>query len=313
MCALGLVWHTLAKFGRHDLTARCAARVEQVGNPSAGQDPLIRGMLQQMRSLMLQREADLWGSLQAAKASVANYEEAGDRRLAASVRLLVVQQYLDLGAYARAEKELRDLLRVDDDSFMVTTLGRNLLAHALAARGALEEARGLAVGIQDSPLARNNSYSEVHNRIALADILLRSGDFGAAEREARAAAQFLSVLPAGLASSAMTTLTAILAQALLQQERAGEALRVIEDAAAQRQMRGVGDYHEVTLHLTHAEALHATGDHARARAVLLQTRDLLLSRAAKIADPELRRSFLENVSENARVLALAAALQIGAG
>ncbi|WP_437849449.1 hypothetical protein [Sorangium sp. So ce363] len=56
----------------------------------------------------------------------------------------------------------------------------------------------------------------------------------------------------------------------------------------------------------HAEVLHAMGDSVRARAMMLEARDLLLSRGAKIEDPELHRGYLENVPENARILALAA-------
>ncbi|MDI3287444.1 hypothetical protein [Polyangium sp. 15x6] len=141
-------------------------------------------------------------------------------------------------------------------------------------------------------------------RATLASILLRSGDLGAAEREARAAAEILSGTTPWRAAA-----EARLAAILLQQQRADEALRLTEDAAARRDASGghSGGPYQLSLRLAHAEALHATGHHARARTVLLETRDLLLSRAAKVQDAELRRSFLEDVAENARILALSAA------
>lgn len=57
--------------------------------------------------------------------------------------------------------------------------------------------------------------------------------------------------------------------------------------------------------LVHALALEATGDHAGACQALSAARDRLVSQAAKIGDPAMRRGFLEDLPENARTLALA--------
>jgi hypothetical protein len=46
-------------------------------------------------------------------------------------------------------------------------------------------------------------------------------------------------------------------------------------------------------------------DEPAGAAALAEARAALLARAGKIADAELRRSFLERVPENARILALA--------
>jgi hypothetical protein len=59
--------------------------------------------------------------------------------------------------------------------------------------------------------------------------------------------------------------------------------------------------------LVHAEALAAAGNHAAARAALGEARDDLLARAARIEDLEVRRRFLAEVPENARVVALSEA------
>jgi hypothetical protein len=50
----------------------------------------------------------------------------------------------------------------------------------------------------------------------------------------------------------------------------------------------------------------AAGDHTAARQALAVARDRLLVQAARIGDPDMRRSFLEAVPENARIQALAA-------
>jgi hypothetical protein len=57
----------------------------------------------------------------------------------------------------------------------------------------------------------------------------------------------------------------------------------------------------------HAEALHATCDHAAACAAITEARERLLAAAAGIDDHSRRTTFLENVPENARTLLLARA------
>jgi hypothetical protein len=64
-------------------------------------------------------------------------------------------------------------------------------------------------------------------------------------------------------------------------------------------------YRGVEVRLTHARALEATGDHGEARIRLASARAQILATAARIEDPEIRRSFLRDVPENARTLALA--------
>ena len=61
------------------------------------------------------------------------------------------------------------------------------------------------------------------------------------------------------------------------------------------------------IRLAHAEALHATGAHDAARRAIADARARLYTIADKIADPTYKTSFLEDVPENARTLALASA------
>jgi hypothetical protein len=56
-----------------------------------------------------------------------------------------------------------------------------------------------------------------------------------------------------------------------------------------------------------AETLDASGEHASARAAMAAARARLFVRAARIADPARRASFLERVPEHARILELARA------
>lgn len=59
---------------------------------------------------------------------------------------------------------------------------------------------------------------------------------------------------------------------------------------------------ESRIRLTWARVLDAAGEHERAHAELAMAAERLLARAAAIADPELRASFLRGIPENARTL-----------
>ena len=127
------------------------------------------------------------------------------------------------------------------------------------------------------------------------------GDLEGAERELVAALGMAVPLeqPGVLATLSMLRLG---------QGRAEEALAAAEDAVARiAAMGGCGMFRGALVRLAHAEALHATGAHDAARRVIAEARAHLLATADKIADPAYRQSFLENVTENARTLALARA------
>jgi hypothetical protein len=70
-------------------------------------------------------------------------------------------------------------------------------------------------------------------------------------------------------------------------------------------LRGlVLDEGESLVHLTYAEALMAAGQGGAARAYLRTAHERLLVRAGRIRDAAWRRSFLENVPENAKTIEL---------
>jgi hypothetical protein len=92
---------------------------------------------------------------------------------------------------------------------------------------------------------------------------------------------------------------------LLAQGRAAEALAAAEEAMKQYEALGAFGFRGAYARLVHAEALAATGDHARASKALFAARERLVIQAARIGDLALRRGFLEDLPENARTLALA--------
>ena len=72
-------------------------------------------------------------------------------------------------------------------------------------------------------------------------------------------------------------------------------------------MGGCGMFRGAFVRLVHAEALHATGAHDAARHAIAEARAHLFTIAGRIPDPAYKQSFLENVPENSRTLALARA------
>jgi hypothetical protein len=90
---------------------------------------------------------------------------------------------------------------------------------------------------------------------------------------------------------------------LLAQGRAADAAR--ESAAAAELVDAGAEDGETLIRLTHAEALHASGNEEGAKRVIGVARDRLMARAARIRDAAYRESFLERVAESAETLRLA--------
>jgi hypothetical protein len=133
----------------------------------------------------------------------------------------------------------------------------------------------------------------------LAEVLRRMGDLDGADREIQAALAIAVPLDH---PGALATLS-VLRRA---QGRASEALATAEDAVSRYiATGGCGMFRGAFVRLAHAEALHATGARDAARGAIAEARARLFTIAERIADPDYQRSFLDNVPEHARTLALA--------
>lgn len=127
------------------------------------------------------------------------------------------------------------------------------------------------------------------------------GNLEEAEAEARRAEGASSGAP-GLRAHAL----AMRASALLAAGRAEEALALAEEAARILEAQGGVEEGEALIRLTHIRALSATGRAGDARARAAEAQARLRVTAARIGDPRYRKSFLQNVPENAAIMALAA-------
>jgi eukaryotic-like serine/threonine-protein kinase len=244
---------------------------------------------------------DPWAGLQHNDAIRTLFDTIGTETLFLSMQLLRGRSLWYLGALAPAIGVMEGIPAADTAMGIVSSVRRFVLAWLYADRGALEDARAIAAQLSSYGHAHGYRVEEGRGRWVLAEVLRRMGDLDAAERE----------LPTALALAmplerpgALATLSAL----RLAQGRTGEALAAAEDAVARYDaMGGCGMFRGTFVRLAHAEALHATGAEAAAKLVIFAARARLDAIAGKIADPTYRTSFLEEVPENARTIALARA------
>jgi tetratricopeptide (TPR) repeat protein len=206
--------------------------------------------------------------------------------------------HLTLGAYAEAERELVDALRAAERMGLkhIAMVAKHNLGLALARLGRLDEALAVEAEARDAFAAQRDVRLEAAARTYLALIHLAAGDAGAAEREARAAAEMAAASPP-LQSFALGTLS----QSLLAKGSAGEALAAARSAVEILDSLGGIDEGEVIVLLSHADALHANGHEEAARAVIRAAEERLSARAAKIQEAAFCESFLTRVPENAAI------------
>ncbi|HSK00218.1 MAG TPA: hypothetical protein VK932_03215, partial [Kofleriaceae bacterium] len=207
-----------------------------------------------------------------------------------------------LGALAEGDRILGEIAAADTALGMASSLRRFGLAWLRADRGALADARALAAQLAEHGRAQKLPLEEGRGRWVLAEVLRRTGDLEGAERE-------LPVALATVVSLERPGVLGTLAALRLAQGRAEDALAAAREGVdgCTTMGGGCGLFRCAFVRLTHAEALHATGAHDAAHRAIGAARAILLATAGRIADPAYRRSFLEDVPENARTLALARA------
>jgi eukaryotic-like serine/threonine-protein kinase len=244
---------------------------------------------------------DPWTALRHSEAIQPMFDTTGIERAFLVMQLFRGMNLWHLGVPAPAERMLEQAVAIDQAMGQVSSLRRFCLSWIRADRGALDEARALATELSEYGRAQRLPPEECRGRWVLAEVLRRQGDLDGAERELEVALRLVSPLerPAILGT---------LSELRLAQGRAADALAVAEEALARTTaMRGCGMFRGAAIRLAHAEALHATGDLAAARAAIAEARAHLLAVAARIEDPTYRRSFLEEVPVNARTFARARA------
>jgi len=291
----------LSRWGRFALVEECVQRVHVIVEPVAAHEPMARGWMHLVHTIIDPwSHEDPWAGRQHAEAAWASFREANHRQSTVLAQVMLGMNLWFLGALEEAERELRSVVLGGGPYGPSAPLHLFCLAGTLADRGALEEAYEVVSQNLAAWQARGLRMYEGQGRRVLADVLVRRGEFAAAEREARTALELLTFQPLDHMAA-----TATLAAAYLAQGRAAEALAAAADAMQQYEALGAFGFRGAYARLVHVEALEATGDHAGARRALSVACDRLGIQAAKIGDLTWRRRFLEDLPENVRTLALA--------
>jgi hypothetical protein len=299
---------SLARTAGHRLLVGQPALVDVLLRRSEGvarwipDDPAVTAALERAQAFETHFQGDLSSTLALRVSARAGFQAAGDVRNACIEAGNIGCVYVLLGAVAEAERTLLSAIAEGDRLGLAGF--RVMVQHDLGVSVALQGrfAEGMALQEEAIALSRDSGLRtyEMASRCYLARIALMAGDPGRAEREGRS----LLEDPAALAVHRAHAFT-ILSAAAAAQGRRAEALASAQQAMEILASEGELEEGESLIRLVHAEALHAIGDTDGAAAALVDARARLLARAGKIADAELRRSFLERVPENARILALA--------
>ncbi|MBL8716452.1 MAG: hypothetical protein JNL79_10685, partial [Myxococcales bacterium] len=270
-------------------------------------DPLVRAWDAVVRAEICSHHGDPGATLEYLSTAVEAFAEAGDARNACVQRQNLANSYIQLGAYAEAGAVLGDVLKAAEAMKLeMASVVKANHAVVLVRMGDVEAAARMAREAVDELARRGNRRAEAFCRIYLAGILSFQKDFAAAEDEARGAIAAASSAPEARAYG-FATLGAL----LLRQKRAEEAHEVA--ARAMELMQGLGGVSEgeSLIRLVHAVSLRMLKRTVEADAALTEAVERLQERAASISDEGWRRSFLENIAENASTLARAEKVGLG--
>ncbi|MGK3990417.1 protein kinase [Sorangium sp. So ce136] len=288
--------------GRYAEADALIARIRALAGDLASLPPRAAAEVHRLRGARARHLGDPAGDMAGYAAAVEAFERAGDARGACNARVSLGFALLELGDVERAGEELTAALAAAERMGLrtIATRARQNLGRALAAQGQLDEALALSRQVILECRGHGNLRFEGGTRIYAALIAHAAGDFGAAEADARDAAELLQVVPPSRAGA-----LAALARALTAQGRADEALAAAREASELLARYGGIEEFESLVLVAFVEAARSAGDHEVARAAAARARDRLLARAAAIPEPALRESFLHRVRENAMLLSLA--------
>jgi len=212
---------------------------------------------------------DPWARLQACERCARECELVGDAMNLAMARIHVGWARTGLGAWREAEHVLRD---------------------TLASFGEAAEVEHEAI---PRLFAANNWVFGALARAELARIALATGDVATAIEQARSAAGALTRVPA-----VRVRALAILSSALLAGGDSAAAYAAAREGSALCDQLEIVTEADPLLALAYANALEARGETPAAAAVIARAAGRLAERAARIPEPELRRSMLEGIPEH---------------
>ncbi|MBI2391713.1 MAG: serine/threonine protein kinase [Deltaproteobacteria bacterium] len=291
----------LLRTGQTERSESVRAAVAEGAAALGPREPLVRAWYEVIGAEIGSHQGDPGASIEHLQRAVDAFAEAGDARSACVQRQNLANQYIQLGAYAEADVALVEVLKAAlAMKLEMASVVKANHAVVLARIGDVAAAAQKAREAVDELVARGNRRAEAFCRIYLAGILSFQKDFVAAEDEARAA-----IVAASSAPEARAYAFATLGALLLRQKKLHEAHEVASRAMEIMISIGGVSEGESLIRLVHAVSLRALKRHDEAEAALDVAVARLRERAERISDERWRKSFLENIAENASTLARA--------
>ncbi|MFO0546844.1 MAG: protein kinase [Polyangiaceae bacterium] len=279
------------------------SRADEVIKRARGRryEPLVRAWIEVYRAELAIHGGDASSYLRHIEAALEHFTLEQDVRNECLQRHNVANACMQLGAYARAERLLREVLDVAEPMQLSLVAGAKVnLGLVLGRLGKLDEAVAVEAEALELCVEQGNKRFESVGLVYMSLIRAMRQELGEAEAAAELAREAAADTPPLLAIA-----QAALGGVLLMQGRAADALPVAEQALALSDKLGGVEEGEALIRLVHMTSLGALGRDTEARTAIAKARQRLLDRAARIDDTAWRRSFLDNVPEHARTLDLA--------
>jgi tetratricopeptide (TPR) repeat protein len=236
-----------------------------------------------------------------ANAAVASFTSAGDVRYAVNTRMNAAYILTSLGQWKRAREEFEEGIVSAERAGMPTTvaMAKHNLGLVLLRCGDAQAGEPLEREAIAAYEAQNEPRLASASRLYLGLILIGLGRNEEAEAEMRRAVEIGAKAPA-----VQPLMMSGVVFALLARGKNAEALEMAQRANAIAAERGWHVDEPSTIKLGLAQSLVACGKSQEASGLLSAMSVELLEQASHLRDPELRRSFLHDVTEHARVFAL---------
>jgi tetratricopeptide (TPR) repeat protein len=273
-------------------------RLRALAAKSQGYEPAITGAVAFASANWARDvERDSWAALALTAEAERHFTAAGEPHIAINALAAQAVNSHDLGAFDEALVFVDRLLaraRPGSTPAILSALPRSAVLLEL---GAIDEALEVARCLIEQP--DTSAYVSVGHFIRAEAGLLR-GDLDACEAAIDAAATAMTGF-----GNLDRGWSGIKAKLLLARGRARDAVDMVSEAIGRDRQAGVFNARHREHLLIRAEALMAAGDEDAARAAIREAQDDLLQCARKITDPTYRKSFLERISWNARIVQLA--------
>jgi tetratricopeptide (TPR) repeat protein len=288
--------------GLYDLASALLDPIERATDFTS-KEPAARAFLLSANVARAAWEGDLERAAVLAQEAVVCFELVGDARNATKQRQNAGWALCELGAYSAAEAVLVET-RDAAERLGLLTLANDAklrLGNLYVRTNRSAEAVATTKEVIAAYAAQRDRANEGRARAYLAAVYYFANDHKKAEEEELRALPLLEHAPPYHAALlAFLTLTLIhkggsTDEAFIAGSRAMQLLEQV----------GAVTEGEALIRIAYAEALYAKGDFEGAKKAVAAARDRLLARAAKIKNPEYKRTFLGVVREHVRTLARA--------